>query len=532
MAVVINITPPEATPTVLTLTPTTGGTLAAGDYYVRVCGAGVNSDNLLVLETQTTATRSCPSDEVMVTITAPNNAISCGWTGSSGYYNVYCRKSTESVGYVSRRYIPNGVTSATCNTNSYTILNLTRGLACDTFVISGTVNALPMDVDPNLGTIIVNVDSTNTSNITYDDVYTAVNGAGYAAYLSWNTSDFVLKGAFQVLSGATGTANFLNFRTSAKSGTGNRFWFLQGNFLSLSSTFTTTGGGTLGGISLMLWSQKCFQSLKNMTCTNMVVLGGTWAQISIPGLTTSVAELYIPTDTGDTSRMTVRGANRILVSKNISDMSLLGNYVCPNADGLTFTNIDCLAFRDGDVAITSCKMVRCQTYATFDYWVTLINNATEMDFIDCVFSSTTGVIRNTPIIRYNNANCLTAFLKWGYTINVNVKDENGNNVQGVSCVLTDNTGSTLFTQTTDASGNITEQECYVGRIDDGTPMGSYPSIVNSATLYTPFITTNSKTGFKTQAIKSTPTKAIQESITLATEDSINLSRQIKGSMFQ
>jgi hypothetical protein len=533
MAVVITVTSPEATPTVLVLTAVPGGSLVAGDYYVRVCGAGVDSDNLLVLETQTTATRSAVSAEVMVTTDAVNNAISAVWVGTSAFYNVYCRKSTETAGYYQRRFIPNGVTRATCNTNAFTIASIAAGqrsYSADTFAINA-VNTLPLGIDPTLGTVIVDIAATSTGTVAYSDLYTALNAVGLAGYIGRDASTFCIKGTLQALVGATGTINAYNFWTDASVGYGYRFYAIQGNFLNLASGFTWNWGSLSAGASLMIWSQKCFQSLKNMVGTGTLVLGGGWGCPTLLGLASLSSDLCLPSDAGDITKIVVKGANRVLLGKSTSFADFFGNYVCPYVNSVTLTDSLCTSIRDGDNAQTGFKAKRVTTNSSFDYWATFENNATEIDFIDCIFNSTTFVNRATPIVRYNNANCLMAFGKWGFSININVNDVAGTNIQGATCVMKDNAGTQLFSQTTDANGNITEQECLIGKIEANPPMGTYPSIANKTTLYTPFTLTVSKGGYENEVMIITPAAAKKMNVTLKKILGLNLSKQIKSNMF-
>jgi hypothetical protein len=69
--------------------------------------------------------------------------------------------------------------------------------------------------------------------------------------------------------------------------------------------------------------------------------------------------------------------------------------------------------------------------------------------------------------------------------NLNVQDKNGANISGATVTLVDNLGATVFLTTTDASGNITQQQ-----------IGYWTKTSAATTSYT-FTLTISKSGYQT-----------------------------------
>jgi len=102
------------------------------------------------------------------------------------------------------------------------------------------------------------------------------------------------------------------------------------------------------------------------------------------------------------------------------------------------------------------------------------------------------------------------------TFDVNVVDENGDAISGVTVELKDKDGTSIFSTTTDANGDITQQEALIKTYKPNITLGtSHFQDPDYITDNNPFTLTISKSGYETYTSPLTIDPFTGEGVVLA-----------------
>ncbi len=143
--------------------------------------------------------------------------------------------------------------------------------------------------------------------------------------------------------------------------------------------------------------------------------------------------------------------------------------------------------------------------------------------IDCAFAAA------DPVIEWETAFYNAAgYVGLKNTYGLNVKDGGSNNLQGVQCLMTDNTGATAISGATDASGNLPATAVLQAKYVTTDPTNNV--YTSTKTSYNPFTLKIRKYGYVFQTLAKTVAAKTSDNASLATNTYVALSEAAAGAL--
>jgi hypothetical protein len=545
----ITVTGPLATP-VVTLTPGSGGTLAAATYEIGVACANTSSYSTIQVDQRRSAAWIG-----QVTVTA-NQKITVSYPAvtNATHYNIYIRNvTTGETWYGGNRRHGSADLTATTTATTYDILSLgTRRPHFDSFAYD-TTYFLPGGIALNTGTVVMHISGTDVVGYYYSHFLSALTTAGYADYMSFVNGQWYLKGQIVVDSGATGSLAPYTIKDISDYCLNAGVHFLQGIIINNSSTFTISWGSTQRGAVLYQEAWSWNIDSKYMDFTECSIQGGNWQQNRAQTYIWGGDHYFIVNNnTISTTGLSLKGVNVQNQKTNgpVTGIKTNGSLLIQTANA-TYQYCESngtgtlATFSAGQTANWKDSTISNATFSrhhrprnsvpggVFFWNVKWKNDTTSLPTAGPLF------LERPEIYYESGSGGLTNIFYQGTSFQVKVVDNAGNPIESATVTLYNNTKSTQTLSTlTSADGTISSQDVVYeeGTYDNsgvyGNGTGSdYSWLHTNWTAYN-FTLTISKNGYPTKEIKGvtfkTPYYAVVTLGDVAPTDKILLNEITEG----